>query len=103
MSSDAPSGCCRTHVSVTRTTSVSGDGVTRTEIRMTEVRGSVARDADANAAAADCGCDCFDVESSCDKGEKAMIAALRAYLRPDQAPECLMDKLSAVLDRCCRE
>jgi len=43
------------------------------------------------------------VESSCDEREKAMIAALRAYLRPEQAPDCLRARLEAALDRCCRQ
>lgn len=98
--SDAAAGCCRAHVSITRTVTVSDDGMTRTEVHMTEMQGSPEA---VEAASAGCGCDCFDVESSCDKGERAMIAALRAYLRPDQAPECLMAKLNAVLDRCCKE
>ncbi|KAA8817036.1 hypothetical protein EMO90_10775 [Bifidobacterium vespertilionis] len=110
-------------MSITRTTSVStvsDDGMTRTEIHVTQVcRGPVDSAVPAVASAAavaqsdtkthaahdvasgDCGCGCFDVDASCDEREKAMIAALRAYLRPDQAPECLMAKLNAVLDRCC--
>lgn len=115
---------CQSRVSITRTTSVStvsDDGMTRTEIHVTQVcRGPVDSAVPAVASAAsvaqsdanphahdaasgdcDCGCGCFDVDASCDEREKAMIAALRAYLRPDQAPECLMAKLNAVLDRCC--
>ena len=45
--------------------------------------------------------DCFDPATCCDAHEQAMIAALRAYLRPDSAPECLMARLKATLDRCC--
>ena len=41
-------------------------------------------------------------EACCDAHERAMIAALRAYLRPDVAPECLMARLKEALDRCCR-
>ena len=111
---------CQSRVSITRTTSVStvsDDGMTRTEIHVTQVcRGPVDSAVPAavptaqtdveprahdDAASGDCGCGCFDVDASCDEREKAMIAALRAYLRPDQAPECLMAKLNAVLDRCC--
>lgn len=33
--------------------------------------------------------DCFDPRTCCDEREQALIAALRAYLRPDVAPECL--------------
>ena len=99
-------------VSITRTTSTDADGVTRTEVHITEVHGgspdgSVLSDATARVAKAHgCGgheCDCFDVESACDEREKAMIAALRAYLRPEQAPDCLMTRLQAVLDRCCKQ
>ncbi|MBT1164136.1 hypothetical protein JS534_05890 [Bifidobacterium felsineum] len=47
--------------------------------------------------------DCFDPSTCCDAREQALIAALRAYLRPDVAPECLMAKLKATLDHCCGE
>ena len=47
--------------------------------------------------------DCFDPDSCCDEHEKAMIAALRAYLRPEVAPECLLARLRDTLDRCCCE
>ena len=30
-----------------------------------------------------------------------MIAALRAYLRPDEAPECLKTRIKECLDHCC--
>ena len=46
--------------------------------------------------------DCFDPAVCCDAHEQAMIAALRAYLRPESAPECLMARLKETLDRCCR-
>lgn len=45
--------------------------------------------------------DCFDPISCCSARERAMIAALKAYLRPDQAPDCLITRLKAVLDDCC--
>lgn len=44
---------------------------------------------------------CFDPETCCGARERAMIAMLRAYLRPEVAPECLLAKLHATLDRCC--
>ena len=47
--------------------------------------------------------DCFDPRTCCDEREQALIAALRAYLRPDVAPECLMARLKATLDHCCGE
>lgn len=104
-------------VSVTRTTVTAADGVTCTEVHVTEVRGGVPKggvlngspDRAAESQTHGCGpreprgCDCFDVESSCDEREKAMIAALRAYLRPEQAPDCLRARLEAALDRCCRQ
>lgn len=45
--------------------------------------------------------DCFDPETCCDEREKALIMMMRAYLRPQQAPECLLEKLRATLDHCC--
>lgn len=47
--------------------------------------------------------ECFDPSTCCDAREQALITALRAYLRPDVAPECLMAKLKATLDHCCGE
>lgn len=46
---------------------------------------------------------CFDPLVSCDAHERALIAALRAYLRPQTAPECLVTRLKATLDHCCEE
>lgn len=45
--------------------------------------------------------DCFDPETCCDEREKALIKMMRAYLRPQQAPECLLERLHATLDHCC--
>ena len=45
--------------------------------------------------------ECFDPTTCCDEREQAVIAALRAYLRPQQAPECLMVRLRDTLDHCC--
>lgn len=45
--------------------------------------------------------DCFRPETCCDELELQLIAALRAYLRPDVAPECLMRRLRETLDHCC--
>lgn len=47
--------------------------------------------------------DCFDPETCCDEREQALIAALRAYLRPQHAPQSLIDRLEATLDNCCDE
>ena len=47
--------------------------------------------------------ECFDPETCCDARERALIEALRAYLRPEQAPECLLTRLRATLDHCCCE
>lgn len=37
--------------------------------------------------------DCFDPERCCDERERALIAAMRAYLRPQHAPQSLIDRL----------
>lgn len=47
--------------------------------------------------------DCFDPERCCDERERALIAAMRAYLRPQHAPQSLIDRLEATLDHCCGE
>lgn len=72
------------HISITRRTA---DGVMHTDVHITEVNAD----------------ECFDPESCCDEREKAWIAVLRAYLRPEQAPECLKQRLRATLDHCCDE
>ncbi|HAK71297.1 hypothetical protein [Bifidobacterium sp. UBA6881] len=45
----------------------------------------------------------FDPETCCDERERALIAAMRAYLRPERAPQCLVDRLKDTLDRCCED
>lgn len=45
--------------------------------------------------------DCFDPDTCCDERERALIMAMRAYLRPDVAPECLIRRLRETLDHCC--
>lgn len=77
----------QSHISITRQ---SRDGVVRTDVHITEVGDPMAGD-------------CFDPETCCDERERALIATLRAYLRPQQAPECLLNRLRATLDHCCRE
>ena len=47
--------------------------------------------------------DCFNIDACCDDQEKALITTLRAYLRPEQAPECLMKRLRHCLDDVCNE
>ncbi|MBW3089781.1 hypothetical protein [Bifidobacterium miconisargentati] len=82
------------HISITRT---GADGsVSQTEVHITEISG-MSDVADAAVS----GDGCFDPSSCCSAREQAMIASLRAYLRPDVAPECLMAKLKATLDHCC--
>ncbi|MCH4208751.1 hypothetical protein [Bifidobacterium sp.] len=44
--------------------------------------------------------ECFD-PSCCDAREKALIRSLRAYLRPQIAPDCLITRLNQALDRYC--
>ena len=63
------------------------------------VRGSE----DADDSAAEVTGTCFDLDTCCDARERALIMAMRAYLRPDVAPECLMKRLRATLDHCCCE
>ncbi len=79
------------HVSITTTTS---DGtvtrVVRTSVRIGEPR------VEGNP-------ECFDPETCCDERERALIAAMRAYLRPSHAPQSLIDRLESTLDHCCRE
>ncbi|MEE1296476.1 MAG: hypothetical protein UHD09_06505 [Bifidobacterium sp.] len=55
-------------------------------------------DADADMASGD---DRFDPSTCCDPLEQVMIAAMRHVLRPEQAPECLYEKLRMTLDKCC--
>ena len=45
--------------------------------------------------------ECFDPRTCCDERERLMIEAMRAYLRPQQAPECLYERLRVTLDECC--
>ena len=93
------------HISITRTSS---DGVvsrvSHTEVRITGADDADAYDVygmDARDEAADG--DCFDPSTCCSEREQAMIAALRAYLRPEVAPECLKTRIKACLDHCCGE
>lgn len=69
------------------------DGLTRTDIEISRY--------DSNNRVSDD--ECFNPESCCDAREKAVIAELRELLRPTSAPECLIAKLEATLDRCCLE
>lgn len=88
--SDA-SAAIERHISITR---AGADGVVRhTEVHITTTT---------TAAAAAAG-EYFDPASCCDVHERAMIAALRSYLRPEVAPACLMARLKATLDHCCEE
>lgn len=74
--------------------------VSRTEVRIVEHRGA---DEAGASAGMDSRGDCFDPASCCSEREQAMIAALRAYLRPNEAPECLKARVRACLDHCCGE
>lgn len=87
----ATSAAIERHISITR---AGADGVVRhTEVHITTTT---------TAAAAAAG-EYFDPASCCDVHERAMIAALRSYLRPEVAPACLMARLKATLDHCCEE
>ena len=79
------------HISITstRTTAAGGNGVV-TQVTHTSVHVVASGD-------------CFDPETCCDERERALIAALRAYLRPKHAPQSLIDRLEATLDHCCDE
>lgn len=89
------------HISITST---SADGTVRTVSR-TEVRISGGESVPNDAASAGydpaVDGDCFDPATCCSEREQAMIAALRAYLRPDEAPECLKARIKTCLDHCC--
>ncbi|WEV66893.1 hypothetical protein OZX72_06440 [Bifidobacterium sp. ESL0769] len=69
------------------------DGMTRTDIEISRYDSS-------NRVSDD---ECFNPESCCDAREKALIDELRDLLRPTSAPQCLIAKLEATLDRCCLE
>ncbi|MBT1172221.1 hypothetical protein JS528_02360 [Bifidobacterium sp. MA2] len=99
------------HISITRT---SADGtVSHTEVHITET-------GPAEGASAFVGAfhgafpvpvpfdpamagDHFDPSTCCSEREQAMIASLRAYLRPEEAPECLKARIKACLDHCCEQ
>lgn len=91
----AASAAIERHISITR---AGADGV----VRHTEVHITTTTTTAAAAAAAAAG-EYFDPASCCDVHERAMIAALRSYLRPEVAPACLMARLKATLDHCCEE
>lgn len=99
-------------------TSCGADGVTRTEVRVSErvsPLGGLESLGEGMPAADDVPCcntgrrdssrheteECFDPSTCCSAREQRMIAALRAYLRPDQAPDCLTIRLRACLDPFC--
>ena len=75
-------------------------GVSRTEVRIVEHEDT---DEASSVPGVDARGDCFDPASCCSEREQAMIAALRAYLRPNEAPECLKARVRAYLDHCCGE
>jgi hypothetical protein len=102
---DQPIGRTR-HISITRTTT---DGVvSQTEVHITEAPITEVPEPSEETApvppdySRDTASGCFDPTTCCDARERAVIAALRAYLRPDEAPECLMARLKVALDHCCR-
>ncbi len=89
------------HIAITRT-----DGVVRQVHVVSEVCGETTFSATSTTQRVVLGelpvpPDCFDPAICCDAHEQAMIAALRDYLRPERAPECLMARLKETLDRCC--
>ena len=90
----------QTEVHVTSTTSTEADGTLVSTTSVTKRVSSTPGGGVEEALLADSD-GCFDPSTCCDARERAIIAALRAYLRPDQAPDCLMAKLKATLDHCC--
>ena len=90
------------HISITRHTR---EGVTRTDVHIAQIGSFSGEDGDPEGVEAvrDGGHECFDPESCCDAQERALIAMMRAYLRPQAAPECLIERLHRTLDACCRE
>ncbi|NEG90111.1 hypothetical protein [Bifidobacterium aerophilum] len=95
------SGQIERHISVTRQTA---DGtVIRTDVHVSAVHPdpAVLPGVQPDALAGTGSGDCFDPDTCCDEREKALIMAMRAYLRPDVAPECLMRRLRETLDHCC--
>ncbi|PJM72639.1 hypothetical protein CS006_08715 [Bifidobacterium primatium] len=84
------------HVERHTSVSVTGDAsgvVRRTMVEETVIRVDGGDAATTSLPASDGMGDCFDIDSCCDAREKAMIEALRAYLRPVNAPDCLIDRL----------
>ncbi|NMM92981.1 hypothetical protein [Bifidobacterium oedipodis] len=90
----------QTEVHVTSTTSTEADGTLVSTTSVTKRVSSTPGNGSSASVSSDVE-GCFDPSTCCDAREQAIIAALRAYLRPDQAPECLMAKLKATLDHCC--
>ena len=72
------------HISITRHTR---EGVTRTDVHIAQIGSFSGEDGDPEGVEAvrDGGHECFDPESCCDAQERALIAMMRAYLRPSGA------------------
>ncbi|KFJ01277.1 hypothetical protein [Bifidobacterium subtile] len=92
------------HIRITRS---SGLGVTRTEVEITTDELAEERIISPNLYSHDHSSqhvhdsgECFDT-SCCDAREKALIRSLRAYLRPQIAPDCLITRLNQALDHYC--
>ena len=93
------------HTSVSVTGDASGN-IRRTVVEETVVRVDGADDASASPSGSDAAGatgDCFDIDACCDAREKAMIQALRAYLRPVNAPECLIERLHRCIQSAAQE
>jgi hypothetical protein len=69
------------HISVTQT----GDAQTTVEVAHIEIAEG------------------FDPDTCCDEDEKALINMIRSYLRPTQAPDCLIQRLRHVMADACNE
>ncbi|MBW3087297.1 hypothetical protein KIH77_00865 [Bifidobacterium sp. 82T24] len=92
------------HVERHTSVSVSGDAsgaIRRTVVEETVI--SVDDDASTSTAPGTDTDGCFDIDTCCDAREKAMIEALRAYLRPVNAPECLIERLHRCIQSAAQE
>lgn len=88
------------HIERHTSVSVTSDpaGVRHTTITQTVIGTASASPSDGgNDASVDNPGECFDINTCCDDREKAMIEMLRAYLRPDGAPDCLIERLRQCL------
>lgn len=91
----------RTSFSQVSITSSSADGVTHTHVQTSEsvdeTRVSLTDGGGRRSEATGREDACFDVDTCCDAREKALIESIRAYLRPQRAPESLVRRLHRMI------